>query len=324
MNGSGRPGANAAAAAATAGARSKPGAESRDLPRTRRPDRDPREAPLEVADARREPPAAPRRAPDGARARPRRPSATRVDRIEGRVGQSLPQRPRAQGRARPVEKGEEAARGGAVRRFEELERGDRRRVEAHPAVEGERRPAPRRGRSLRAASRLRRPGRGRRRHGAARSPLPAGPSADHAASRGATGRPGTPATGALLREEDLARAGRARGRPRRAAPARLPRGSARSRDPGTRRPTPRGPADERREVRRGARDERFGVEDGPRGHDPRDVPADEPLRCPRVLDLVADRDLAAGGHELGDVMVDGLVRARRTSAPRCRSRGAAS
>ena len=42
-------------------------------------------------------------------------------------------------------------------------------------------------------------------------------------------------------------------------------------------------------------------------HDSRDVAADEPLAAARVLDLIADRDLAARGDELGDVMVDALV-----------------
>ena len=87
-----------------------------------------------------------------------------------------------------------------------------------------------------------------------------------------------------------------------------PRRIAPSRGRGTPPPTARSAGHERREVGRRARHERLGIEDRARGDDPGDVAPDEPLRGPRVLHLVAHRDLAAGGDELRDVVLDAVVR----------------
>jgi hypothetical protein len=54
--------------------------------------------------------------------------------------------------------------------------------------------------------------------------------------------------------------------------------------------------------------ERLGVQDGARRDNPRDVASDEAPGGSRILDLVADGDLAPRGHEPRDVVLDGVVR----------------
>ena len=237
------------------------------------------------------------------------PSRLELDRIPGRMGEGFPKGARSERRSRPIEEREEASRGRAVRGLEQLERGDGRGIEPHPFTERERN---RRADVLEASGphlprvRQRRP---------RRAPAPEG-NGGVGVSLERLAEPGgvTPGDGrGIVRrlcrvvEQDLARAEQGervphslrRNHPRVEAPRReVQEGDS----------PVRVPLHERRQVARGVGSQGFRIEDRAGRHDAGDVAADEALGGARVLDLVADGDLAARRHELGDVMIDALVR----------------
>ena len=284
----------------------------RDLAGPRGCRRDPRETPFQVSDVFERPlqslpfGGAARQLLDGV------PARLELDRIGGGTGESVLERPRPEGSSRPVEQRAEASFGGSVGRLEDLQRRDRRRVEAHSLPEaqgngiGHVRDAAgphffRVGSRGRGGSRTERRDRRRRRgvaEAGARKPL----------RRTARQDPGRESQVRSLRKKDFPRPEereRIRQAVQRDGPrVKLPGRVVEEGDTGAVAVS----GHDRGEIGGGAGQERLRVEDRARRDDARDVASDQALGRARVLDLVADRDLPARRDEPGDVMVGAVPR----------------